>query len=176
MEHQMHDHTRGVPSKAAIAGHPIHPMLVPFPIAFLVGGLLTDLTYWWTGEPYWARTSLWLVGAGLVGGGLAAIFGLTDFLTIQRVREHADGWIHFLGNAAVLALALVSFLLRLPDPAARVLPWGLGLSWVTAGLLLVTGWYGGELAYRHMIGVTGHGSEHGAPQPTGAQPHHSSRD
>ncbi len=176
MEHSMDDHTRGAPSKAAIVGHPIHPMLVPFPIAFLTGALLTDLAYWWTGEPFWARTSLWLVGGGLVGGGLAAIFGLTDFLTIRRVREHTDGWVHFLGNVAVLALALTSLVLRLRGATVAVLPWGLGLSWTTVGLLLVTGWYGGELAYRHLIGVTGHGPQQDASQPEGVQQHHSSSD
>jgi Predicted membrane protein (DUF2231) len=76
----------------------------------------------------------------------------------------------------VLLLAAVSWLLRLSDPAAAVLPWGLALSAVTVGLLLVTGWTGGELAYRHMVGVTGHGGhepthageEHTA---TGERPH-----
>lgn len=165
-------HTQGIPSKAAIGGHPIHPMLVPFPIAFLVGAFLADLGYWWTAEPYWARGSLWLIGAGLVSGGLAAVFGLVDFLTIGRAREHRGGWIHFLGNATVLALALVNMLVRLPDPAQAVLSWGLTLSAATAGLLLVTGWYGGELAYRHMIGVTGHGAEHGhESHPPAHEPH-----
>jgi uncharacterized membrane protein len=165
-------HTQGVPSKAAIAGHPLHPLLVPFPVAFLVGALLTDLSYWWTADPYWARTSLWLVGAGLVGGGLAAVFGLVDFMAIGRVREHADGWIHFLGNATVLALAFGSVLLRQPDPVAAVLPWGIALSALIAGLLLVTGWYGGELAYRHMIGVTGHDGEHRTHRSAATSDHH----
>ncbi len=55
------DHTRGVPSRAAVVGHPIHPVFVPFPLAFLVGALLTDLAYWWTADPFWGRASLWLV-------------------------------------------------------------------------------------------------------------------
>ena len=149
-------HTSGVPSNAAIAGHPLHPLMVTFPIAFFVGTFLSDLAYWSTGDPFWARASFWLVAAGLVGGSLAAVLGLTDFLTIRRAREHAAGWIHFIGNSTVLVLSLISLLLRWDDPAAAILPWGLTISVVVAGILVITGWYGGELAYRHKIGVVGH--------------------
>ena len=150
------DHSGGVPSRAAIAGHPIHPMLIPFPIAFFVGALVTDLVFLLTGDPFWARTSLWLIVGGLAGGLIAAIFGLTDFLTIPRVREHNIGWVHALGNGTVLLLSLVNLLLRLANPQAGILPWGLLLSFIVTGILVVTGWFGGELAYRHMIGVIGH--------------------
>lgn len=141
------------PSTAAVAGHPIHPMLIPFPVAFLVGVLASDLAYWGTADPFWARASLWLVGAGVVMGALAGVFGAADFFTISRARQHGIGWIHALGNVTALVLSLVSWLVRLDDPAAAVLPWGLVLSAVVAALLGVTGWAGGELSYRHRIGV-----------------------
>ncbi|MGI8643730.1 MAG: DUF2231 domain-containing protein [Thermomicrobiales bacterium] len=147
----------GAESKAAIAGHPIHPVLIPFPIALLVGALATDLGYWGTEDAFWARASVWLTGVGLLMGALAAAVGLIDFWGIDRVREHTAGWIHALGNTTVLVVALVSWWLRLDDAAAGVLPWGLTLSAINAALLGVTGWYGGELSYRHRIGVTGHG-------------------
>jgi uncharacterized membrane protein len=147
-------HTDPAPSTAALFGHPIHPMLIAFPLAFLVGVLATDLAFWGTADAFWARASLWLVGAGVVTGAVAAIFGLIDFFTIARAREHAMGWIHFLGNATALLLSLFNWLLRLDDPAAAVLPWGLVLSLVVAAILGVTGWAGGELSYRHRIGVT----------------------
>lgn len=147
------DLNRGVRSTASINGHPIHPMLVPFPIAFLVGALATDLAFWGTGDHFWSTASMWLVGAGLVMGALAAVFGLTDFLTIARARTGSTGWIHFLGNLVAVVLALVSLLLRIGDPAAAVLPGGLVLSFFIVGILLVTGWMGGELAYRYKIGV-----------------------
>jgi uncharacterized membrane protein len=146
------DLSRGVRSTASIAGHPIHPMLVPFPIAFLVATLATDLVFWGTGDEFWARASVWLVGAGVVMGGLAAIFGLTDFLTIERARRPV-GWIHFLGNLLAVVLSLISLLLRVGNAAAAVLPGGLVLSFIVVGILLVTGWMGGELAYRFKIGV-----------------------
>lgn len=158
------DHTRGVKSTASIMGHPIHPMLIPFPIAFLVGAFAADLAYWLTSDRFWAQAAAWLVGAGLVAGVAAALIGLIDFSTISRARVHRAGWIHALGNSTVLVLALINLLLRLGDPVGAVLPWGLILSGLTAGLLVVTGWYGGELAYKHMIGVTGHGGvNHDAP-------------
>lgn len=146
-----HEHREGVESTATIAGHPIHPMLIPFPISFLVGALVTDLVYWSTGSSFWAQASFWLIGAGLATGLLAAIFGLTDFLTIERVREHSAGWIHFLGNATVLVIALVNLWLRWENPAAAILPWGVVLSAVIGLILIVTGWYGGELSYRHKL-------------------------
>src|SRR6185437_10343958 len=101
------DLSRGVRSTAAIKGHPIHPMLVPFPIAFLVGALATDLVFTGMADPFWARASMWLVGAGLVMGALAALAGLADFLTIQRARSLTEAWVHFLGNGLALILSLV---------------------------------------------------------------------
>jgi uncharacterized membrane protein len=146
------DVTRGVRSTASILGHPIHPMLVPFPIAFLVGVLASDLMFAGTGDAFWARVSIWLVGAGVVMGGLAAIFGLIDFFTIERARN-ATGWTHFLGNLLAVVLSLVSLLLRRGDHAGAILPGGLILSFIVVGILLVTGWLGGELAYRFKVGV-----------------------
>jgi FtsP/CotA-like multicopper oxidase with cupredoxin domain/uncharacterized membrane protein len=157
------DHTTGVPSTAAIAGHPIHPMLIPFPIAFLLAAFVSDVGFWWTGDPFWARASLWLVGVGFLTGVAAAVFGLIDFWTIERAREHRIGWVHAIGNGAVLVLALASVLLRRGDPVAAVVPWGLTLTGVIAILLVVTGWAGGDLAHRHLIGVTGHGPDDHEP-------------
>jgi uncharacterized membrane protein len=108
---------RGVESTAAIARHPIHPMLVPLPIGLLVSALGTDIGYWITGDAFWARASLWLVGTGLLTGLAAAAAGLTDFLTIARVREYRAAWIHLIGNVAALALAAISWVMRLPDAA-----------------------------------------------------------
>ena len=76
------------------AGHPLHPALIPFPIAFLTGALVTDIVYWSTTNDFWARMSYWLIIAGLVMGALAAVLGLIDFLTIERARAYAAGWIH----------------------------------------------------------------------------------
>lgn len=146
----------GVPSTVAIAGHPFHPLLVTFPIAFLTAALPTDLAYWLTEDAFWAKVSVWLIGAGILTGLIAAVTGMLDFLRIERVRQHNAGWIHMSGNVTAILLSLVNLGLRLPDETA-VLPVGLILSAVVATLLGVTGWYGAELIYRHKIAVIGDG-------------------
>jgi uncharacterized membrane protein len=158
-----HEFDTGVASTAAVGKHPIHPMLVPFPIAFLVGALLTDLAYWGTYDRFWAVASMWLLIAGLVGGVLAATAGLIDFFTIQRARSVTAGWIHFLGNASALIVALINLWPRVAAPEAPVLFTGLILSAVVVGILVVTGWMGGELAYRYKIGVIEEGIAHVEP-------------
>ena len=144
---------RGVRSVASIHGHPMHPALVSFPIAFLVGALATDVAFASTRDAFWARVSLWLLGSGVFTGLAAAVLGLIDFVAIRRVRSTATGWVHFLGNVAAVGLALANWLMRTGNVEARLLPWGLVLSAVTTTILVVTGWLGGELSYRHGIGV-----------------------
>src|SRR3954463_14393039 len=116
------DKLEDVASRAAIAGHPIHPLLVPFPIAFLVGALATDIAFTATADAFWARASLWLIGAGLAPGVLAAVAGLIDFLSIPRVRSLAAGWVHFIGNALAMLLGAWNLLLRLNGDAAAAIP------------------------------------------------------
>jgi uncharacterized membrane protein len=148
----------GVPSTVAIAGHPLHPLSVIFPIAFLAGALGTDFGYWLTHDFFWARASLWLIGAGLAGGVVAALIGMSDFLQIERVRKRTAGWAHMILNVAILVLTLVNFVLRLRNPAGAILPIGLIISLVVGTLTSVSGWFGAELSYRHKIGVLGSGS------------------
>jgi uncharacterized membrane protein len=143
----------GVPSTAALGGHPIHPMLIVFPIAFLVGAFVSDVVYVIQDDSFWAEASRWLVGAGLVTGIVAAVAGLTDFLTMPQVREHSAAWAHFLGNGAALVLSLINLLLRRNDPGDAITPGGLIISLAVTLILFVTGWLGGELSYRHRIGV-----------------------
>lgn len=143
----------GVPSTAAIAGHPIHPMLVPFPLAFLFSVVVTDLAQVATGDVFWARFSFWLLTAGLGTALLAAIFGLVDFMTLKAVRAYPAAWIHFIGNVTAVLLALVNWFGRLRDPAGAVGGWDIVLSAMVAVILTFTGWFGGELSYRHGVGM-----------------------
>ena len=144
------------PSAAAIGGHPIHPMLVPFPIAFLVATLAVDIAFGSTHDPFWARAGFWLLAAGIVMAALAAVVGLIDFLAIRRVRSLTVGWLHFLGNGLAVLLAIWNITLRWGDPAAGPTSLAIALSAIVVAILLVTGWLGGELAYRHRIGVMRH--------------------
>ena len=79
-------------STVQIAGHPLHPMLVPFPIAFLVGTLVSDIVYRATADEFWATASYWLLVAALVMAALAALAGLTDFLSEPRIRAISGAW------------------------------------------------------------------------------------
>jgi uncharacterized membrane protein len=140
-------------STVAIAGHPIHPILVTLPIGFLAGALLSDLAHYSTADAFWTRASLWLTGGGFVAGLLAALAGLADFLGSADIRKLSEAWLHFLGNGVVLLLALLSFYVRLYDESGTVSATQLLLSFCIVILLSVTGWLGGELVFRHRVAV-----------------------
>ncbi|AVA25154.1 DUF2231 domain-containing protein [Rhizobium sp. NXC24] len=140
-------------STARIAKHPIHPMLVPYPIACFVGTLLTDLAYWRTAEMMWANFSAWLLTAGLLMGLLAAIAGLIDFLGDRLIRALWPAWPHVLGNVLVLILSFFNALVHSRDAWTSVVPTGLILSAVVVAIILFTGWMGWALVYRYHVGV-----------------------
>jgi len=142
-------------STASIAGHPIHPMLIPFPIAFFVATLGVDIVYLKTGDPFWARTSLWLLGAGLGFAALAALAGLTDFLGDRRIRALRPAWHHMIGNVIAVLLAAVNLYIRCTAGAEQsVASPGVILSAIVVLILLFTGWKGWELVYRGRVGVS----------------------
>lgn len=91
-------------STAKLAGHPIHPMLVSFPIAFFAGSLVADLVFWRTYDSFWFLATEWMLGAGVVMALLAAVAGFTDFLGDQRIRELSVAWWHFMGNLLVVLI------------------------------------------------------------------------
>ena len=140
-------------STAQIGGHPLHPMLIPFPVAFLVATFVCDLIFWRTGNAAWSTAALYLLGAAIVMAGLAAVAGLMDFMGDQRVRDLSAAWHHMIGNMVVVVLALVNWYRRYAAGDAAVLPWGLLLSTVIVLLLLYNGWRGWEMVYRHRVGV-----------------------
>ena len=144
---------RNPKSTASIAGHPIHPMLIPFPVAFLVATLVCDLIFWRTGNAAWSTASLYLLGAALVMGALAALAGLTDFLGDSRIRSLSAAWHHLIGNVIVVLLSVWNWFLRYSDGEAAVLPTGLLISFGVVLLLLYTGWRGWEMVYRHRVAV-----------------------
>ena len=145
--------TENPKSTASIAGHPIHPMLVPFPIACFVGTLVTDIAYARTLNLLWATFSVWLLTAGLVMAGLAAIAGLIDFIGSPRIRNLRAAWIHAIGNVAAVLLSLVNAFVHSRDGYTAVVPTGLTLSAVVVLILLVTGWMGWHMVYRHRVGI-----------------------
>jgi uncharacterized membrane protein len=140
-------------STASIAGHPLHPMIVPFPIAFFVGAFVCDIAFWQTANSFWAAASLWLLGAGLVMAALAAVVGLIDFLGEPRIQALTGAWWHAGGNVIAVVISLCNWYLRYTSGEAAIVPTGLILSLIVVCILLFTGWKGWELVYRRRVGV-----------------------
>src|SRR5574341_688201 len=69
-------------SKTKLFGHPIHPMLVVFPLGLLMMAVIFDLIALGLGSGYWSGIAYYLIGAGVIGGLAAAMFGLIDWLAI----------------------------------------------------------------------------------------------
>ena len=141
-------------SRAKLLGHPIHPMLVMFPIALFTVAVLFDALYLATSTDEFARFAFWSISIGLVAGLGAAVFGLVDWLAIRPgTRAKRVGAWHGAGNAVVVLLFVVSWVTRLGDLeyAPGILPFVVGLFGI--GIALVTAWLGGELVYRLRIGV-----------------------
>ncbi len=138
---------------AQVGQHPIHPMLVPVPIVCFIGALVTDIAYALTADMMWADFSAWLLLVGFIFGVLAAIAGLTDFVSNRRIRAQAPAWPHLLGNLAVLVLSFFNILIHTRDAWTSVVPAGLILSVIVVLILPVTGWLGWTMVYRYGVGV-----------------------
>lgn len=140
-------------ARAKIFGHPIHQMLIVFPLGLLATSLVFDIVYEATGNGRWADISYVMIASGIIGGLLAAVFGLIDWLAIPGgTRAKRIGALHGIGNVVVVALFVISWLLRydnagLPGTGAFI------LSIAGVALALVTGWLGGELVDRLAVGV-----------------------
>ncbi|MDB5698193.1 MAG: rane protein [Alphaproteobacteria bacterium] len=140
-------------STASVFGHPIHPMLVPFPIVCFVGALVTDIVYTRSANVMWSNFSIWLISAGLLIGGFAAVTGLIDYSGDRRVRAIGAATVHMLLNIAVWVIELVNAFVHSRDGWTAVVPTGITLSAIAVALLAVSGWLGGTLVYRHGVGT-----------------------
>jgi uncharacterized membrane protein len=152
MEHTHVPATHNPKSTAQIAGHPIHAMLVPFPIAFLLATLAADVVYWTTSDTSWSTAAVWLLATGIGTALLAAGFGFIDFIGDRRIRTRV-AWTHFLGNLTAVGLSAVNLILRFAMGAEAGSATGIWISAAVVLMLLVTGWLGGEMVYRGRVGV-----------------------
>src|SRR5436190_16584163 len=140
-------------SKASIAGHPIHPMLVGIPIGLFVFALVADLASRVSGtSDAWPVVALYCIGGGIVGALLAAPFGLIDLLSIEDERAKKVGISHMVISLCVVALFIINFILRLRG-AGDTTPFILSL--IGIGLLLVSGWLGGQMVFVAGVGQAG---------------------
>jgi uncharacterized membrane protein len=139
-------------SRAKLFGHPIHQMLIVFPLGLLGMAVVFDVLRLVVGWPL-GTTSFHMIAAGVVAGLVAALFGVIDWSAIPaHTRAKGVGVRHGIGNVIVVVLFLASWWLRRDDPA-RPSTTAFVLALLGAGLSLVTGWLGGELVDRHGVGV-----------------------
>jgi uncharacterized membrane protein len=140
-------------STANLRGRPLHAILVPVPIVCFIATLFTDIVYWQTAAMLWADISAWLLATGLIFSLFAVTAGLIDFFGDRQIRELRAAWIHGLGSIAAITLSIFNALIHTRDAYTSVVPSGLILSMLVVAILLVTGWHGWTLVYRHGVGV-----------------------
>lgn len=156
-------------SRTKFLGHPLHQMLIPLPLGLLSGAAAFDVLHHATGDATWGTVAAATMGAGLVGGLIAAPFGLADWTAIPAgTRAKQIGAAHGLGNAVVLGLFAANWWLRRDNPQAAE-PLTLGLSLAGVALAGVTGWLGGELVDRLGVGID-HGAHLDAPSSLSDKP------
>lgn len=157
-------------SRAKLFGHPIHTMLIVFPLGLLVSAVIFDILYLTTDNQLFAQVAFYNISAGIIGGLLAAVFGIIDFTRIPGgTRAKSVGWLHFIGNLMVVLLFTFSWFIRFNIEGN--LPDTLALLFSFAGAMLggVTGWLGGELVNRLGVGVDP-GANLNAPNSLSGQP------
>ena len=141
-------------SRAKLLGHPIHPMLIVLPLGLFIAAVVFDALYMWRGSPTFATVAYWNIAAGVVGGLLAAVFGVIDWFAIPAgTRAKRIGLLHGGSNVVVvLIFALVWFMRRNELDTAPTMNLFL-LEVVGLALGTVAGWLGGELVDRLGVGV-----------------------
>lgn len=142
-------------SKARLARHPMHPMLVMLPAALFPILLLADVLLWWTGDATFWRAGFWMAALGVLGTLAAMVPGIIDMSAIpDGTKAHRTGlWHAIVGTAILLAYAAATWIRWSAGDDTGT--FGLAAGVDALGLLLVTvqGWLGGELVYRHHVGV-----------------------
>lgn len=159
-----------------LLGHPAHAVMVHLPLGLWVASAAWDalalLGLGPGGGAVFAQVAFWSIVGGLVAAAPAVVTGFLDFLAIGKGRERAaDLGIYHLVTMLSAAAAYGGSLLARggPSPAEGArLGWGLALAGAGLLLLIVGGWLGAELVYRHGVGSAGAG--HSNPPSPGRQP------
>jgi uncharacterized membrane protein len=160
----------GSGSVVAIAGHPLPPMFVPVPIGALLGGLIFDIAFVTTGNQSWAAAAYYFLLTGLITGGIAALVGAIELGGLQRARSLGLAWAHGGLDVIALAITFINVVLRHSGPEA-VSNAGLAMSAIVVALLALSAVLGGEMVFKHGIGVTevigSHNDRHPDLTPSG---------
>ena len=140
-------------SRAKLLGHSIHPIMIVFPLGLLATGVVFDVIHLIWGNPTFATVAYWMIASGIIGGLLAAPFGWIDWFAIPSgSRAKTIGLMHGLGNMTAILFFILSWWMRYDAPERPELMASL-FSFIGAGLAAVGGWLGGELVFRHRVGV-----------------------
>ena len=156
-------------SRAKLLGHPVHPMLIVFPLGLLATAVAFDIVALAQGDASWYHLSFWMIAAGIIGGLLAAVFGLLDWTAIPSgTRAKQIGLLHGGSNVVVVLLFIASWFMRragdeIPSTGALV------LSFIAVVIALFGGWLGGELVDRLGVGVD-RGAHLNAPSSLSGRP------
>jgi len=141
-------------SRAKLLGHPIHPMLIVLPLGLFIAAVVFDAVYLWRGSPTFATVAYWNIAGGVVGGLLAAVFGVIDWIAIPAAtRAKRIGLLHGGANVVVVAIFALVWLMRGNTPDAIPTTNLFLLEVVGLALGSVGGWLGGELVDRLGVGV-----------------------
>ncbi len=154
-----HRELHSTESTIAIAGHPLHAMLVAFPIALAFCVLGADLLYWWTGRGFWAEAAAWASFGAVLMGVVAGITGTVELLIVPGIRNRSASWTHFILAVMLLSVLGANWVLRIGAVEEAVLPFGLMLSVLAVALTGVRGWHGGKLVFDYRIGTAASGSD-----------------
>jgi uncharacterized membrane protein len=141
-----------VGSAIALVGHPVHVIMVHFPIAFAVATLGVDVFYWFSGDAFWARVGIWSTGMAFWSGVAASIVGTGELLLVRGIRLLEASWSHAVAAMTLVAIVGANWGLRLIDPAS-ILPHGLALSALATVMVGFAGWHGGKLVFDHGVGI-----------------------
>ena len=141
-------------SRAKLLGHPIHPMLIVLPLGLFVTAVVFDAVAVWTDSASFSVAAYWNVAAGILGGLLAAVFGLIDWLAIPSgTRAKRIGLLHGGANVVVVLLFGLVWLMRGETPSHAATTLAMGMEVAALALGAVAGWLGGELVDRLGVGV-----------------------
>jgi uncharacterized membrane protein len=141
-------------SRAKVLGHPVHPMLIPFPVGLFTASVVFDVIYLINGRGGFTVAAAYAIAGGIIGGLLAAPFGWIDFFKIPAdTRAKRIALIHGLVNVVVVVLFLISWLLRLNAGGWEPTAGALICSFVGIAIAVVAAWLGGELVDRLAIGI-----------------------
>lgn len=141
-------------SRAKVAGHAAHALMIVFPLGLLSTAVIFDVVYLLTDNSTFALVSYWMIVGGLLGGLAAALPGWIDWFAIPGgTRAKRVGLVHGLGNVVVLLLFAVSWLFRRDEAGYLPSTIALALSFLAFVLAAVTGWLGSEMVERLGVGV-----------------------